>query len=185
MNPAMQKWLAAVAIGVVAAVLGLRLVDGSEVFNAPIPPAAEESDALRLALVAAMPLQPVTATATRDMLLSGAGHDDLALWLRNCQAKMPDGAPGCVMVVADLWTDLPGEEAMLVQRTGADQVSFAGLLLEQGVLLRRPVLAVGGMLPDFAQGSAVIAALQKTPPAMSAAPVNRLTIGDVGLMVAP
>ena len=185
MTKAMQKWLAATAIGVLVAVFGLRFVDLGDVFSAPIPAAAGESDTLRLALVAAMPLQPETATATRDMLLAAAGHDDLAAWLRNCQAKMPDGAPGCVMVVADLWTDLPGEEAMLVQRTGADQVSFAGLVLVVGLLQRRPVLAVGGILPDLVQGSAVIAALQKTPPAMSAAPVNRLNIGDVGLMVAP
>ncbi len=173
------RWLVLIAALAAGAVYLVQARDQST------PQATQNPDVLRAALVAVLPLQPVTATATRDMVLAAAKPADLAEWLRDCSAQMPDGAPGCVLVVADLWTDYPGEEAMLLRRVGADQVVIEGLLPDKGALQRRQVLAVGGIMPDLAQGSALIAALQKAPPAMSAAPVNRISVGDLGLMVAP
>lgn len=146
---------------------------------------APGAEALRRDLAAVMPLQPATATATRDMLLSAAYPVDLAKWLDLCKAPLPDGGPGCVMVVADLWTAFPGEEAMLGLQIGPDYVTFEGLMLDQGALQIRQVWGTNGELPDYQGGVALISDLQKAPPAVSPAPLNQISVGDVGLIVSP
>ena len=65
-------------------------------------------------LVALMPLQPPTATATRDFMLAGLDGYTVNDWAMACGRGLPDGKPGCLMVVADLWPREPGEEAIVL-----------------------------------------------------------------------
>lgn len=163
--------------------LAARLADPND---SRFPPTVGIDPApLRTALVAVMPLQPATATATRDMILGAAEPYDLQNWLTACQAKLPDGNPACVMIVADFLTDLPGEEAMLLTRMVGGYMVYDGLVLVDSVLQRRSILNSNGMLPDYAGGEALIAALQKTPPPLAPVRMNQISTANGGLMISP
>lgn len=152
----------------------------------PAPPAdAVEEAALRQSLAAAMPLQPPTATATRDLLLAGLGADEVLQWLDACRQPLPTGGPGCVMVVADLWPRIPGEEAIALLRDPSGWTRIDGLALRDGILYRPPVTAAGGILPDLAAGEAMIAAFQAAPPPVMPSALNQLGAGEAGLILLP
>lgn len=161
--------------------LAARLADpyGGPTFN------PEDAAPYRTDLLALMPLQPPGATATRDMLLNAANAEQLKLWLAACQMPLADGAPGCVMVVADLMTDRPGEEALLVARDPAGWMRYEGLLLEDGVLQIRGVASDAEALYAVPAGEELIALWQSAPPPLSPAPLNRLGLGDDFLMLQP
>lgn len=163
------------------AALAARLADPSGAPGQPV----EDAAPLRAELVAILPLQPAGATATRDFLLAAADAGQVRGWLTACQAPLPGGAPGCVMVVADLLTDKPGEEAMLVLRDPGGWMRFDGLFLEDGVLQTRGVISAAVALYDVTAGEALIADWQKNPPPLSPAPLNRLGLGDTTLMLQP
>jgi hypothetical protein len=141
--------------------------------------------ATRAALVALLPLQPPTATATRDMLLDALAPEDIAAWLDMCRTPLPKGGPGCVMVVADLWPSQPGEEALVALRAPGGWLRLDGMALQDGLLILRPVLAVNGLYPDLAQGEALIAAWQAEPPPLSPVPLNRVGGAGEGLFLQP
>lgn len=143
------------------------------------------ADDLRAALVAQMPLQPATATATRDQLLAGIGVDELAEWRAACTLPLAQGGPGCVMVIADLWPDVPGEEGLIVLRGEGGWVQLIGLADRDGFVIRPNVLALSGRLPDLTAGEALIARLQAAPPALSPAPLNQIEIGGDTVILSP
>jgi hypothetical protein len=158
--------------------LAARLADPS---GAPGVDAAP----LRASLAALVPLQPAGATATRDFLFAAADAGQLQGWLTACQAPLSGGSPGCVLVVADLLTDKPGEEALFVLRDPSGWMRFEGLFLEDGVLQTRGVISNAAALYDLPAGEALIALWQQSPPPLSPAPLNRLGLGDEALMLQP
>ena len=132
-----------------------------------------------------MPLQPAGATATRDMLLTAIPSVELEMWIEACRTPLPrTDRPGCVFVVADLWTDEPGEEAVVLLRDPSGYVRYEGLGLGPDGVQRRSVGAMDGVLPDQAEGEAAIAALQDAPPPLRPAPLNMLGV-DGGLILLP
>jgi Domain of unknown function (DUF4153) len=151
----------------------------------PTAPAAERQ--ARLAeLVALMPLQPTTATGTRDSLLSAIEDYDLTAWINACKRALPDGRAGCVMVVADLLPLMPGEEAMVILNQEADFVQVLGLfVLDDGSLAQRPALQPNGRYPGTDEARALLQAFQDAPPAVSPAMLNQLGTGDTGVLVLP
>jgi hypothetical protein len=148
------------------------------------PIMSDDAEALLADLRAILPLQPPGATATRDLLLPAIPAEEVRNWLAACRGSLPDGRPGCVMVVADLWTDMPGEEAIMLLREETGFVRYEGLGMIDGVVQRRSVWSLAGALPDLADGAAMIGALQMAPPTLSPAPLNRLGIGG-GLVLMP
>ncbi len=92
--------------------LAAKLAESDAAPDQPSPDAA----ALRATLTAGMPVQPGSATATRDAILGLADSSDLAYWADRCTDPLPQGGPGCVLVVADFLIGLPGEEALLILR---------------------------------------------------------------------
>ena len=163
------------------AALAARLADP---YGGPGLP-AEDAAPLRAELAVLLPLQPAGATATRDFLLAAADADRLRGWLTACQSRLPGGTPGCVMVVADLLTDRPGEEALLVRRDPGGWLQFEGLFLQDGVLQSRGVISQAAALYDLPAGEALIAAWQNDPPPLSPVPLNRLGLGDDAVMLQP
>ena len=163
------------------AALAARLADPYGGAGVPV----EDAAPLRAALVALLPLQPAGASATRDFLLAAADPGQLRGWLTACQALLPAGAPGCVLVVADLLTDKPGEEALFVLRDPTGWMRFEGLFLEDGVLQSRGVISDAAALYDLPAGEALIADWQKNPPPLSPAPLNRLGLATEALMLQP
>ncbi|WP_151718664.1 DUF4153 domain-containing protein [Gemmobacter serpentinus] len=80
-----------------------------------------DENAMRAGLAADLPLRPEGAIATRDSVLQMIGGPQLQDWQTACQTRMADGRPACVMVVADLWPDFPGDEVVLA---GLDTSGF-------------------------------------------------------------
>lgn len=149
------------------------------------PAMGEAAEALLAELREVMPLQPEGATATRDMLLAAIPAVEVQTWIDACTTPLPGGdRPGCVFVVADLWTDRPGEEAVVLLREPSGFVRYEGLGLGDGGVERRSVAPVSGLLPDRAAGEQLIAALQDAPPAVTPAPLNMLKAGG-GILLLP
>lgn len=146
---------------------------------------AERAEALLAELRAVMPVQPAGAAATRDMLLSGVPAMELESWRDACREPLPGTErPGCVFVVADLWRDAPGEEAVVLLHEMSGFVRYEGLGMQGGAVQRRSVAAMTGTLPDREAGVALIAALQDSPPPVVVAPLNLLGV-EGGILLLP
>jgi hypothetical protein len=158
---------------------------GKDDFAAPADDAATRA-ATTAALVAIMPVQPATATGTRDTLLGAADVYLLADWQNVCNQPLPDGAPGCLMVVADLLPTLPGEEAMLLLQRSPDYTEVLGLFLgDDGSLLTRSTMRADGRYPDGGEGAELMRAWREAPPPLTPALINQLGTGEAGLMILP
>ncbi|NJS39232.1 MAG: hypothetical protein HC783_09645 [Rhodobacteraceae bacterium] len=131
-----------------------------------------------------MPLQPASATGTRDTLLAAADGYLLADWQTVCDQSLADGAPGCLMIVADLLPTLPGEEAMLLLQRSPDYTEALGLFLdEDGDLLTRTALRADGRYPDSHEAAELMRAWRDAPPPLTPALINQLGTGEAGLMI--
>lgn len=136
-------------------------------------------------LAAVLPLQPATAIADRDRLLAGVQGYELVSWLSSCKTPLPDGKPGCVMVIADFMGFYPGNEAILVLRDAGDSTRYEALVQIGETVERRSVSALKGYLPYDETGAALIAQLQATPPILTPAPLNQISVGDRSLVIFP
>jgi len=148
----------------------------------PPMPDGEDPAPLRSALVAILPLQPATATATRDQFLAAADAYDLRSWLDLCNRTLPQGGPACVMVVADLLPAVPGEEVVLIlPDLAGGYVRYEGLSFRGGLLSRHSLwLTDGATLPQDAAAAALVRGLQAEPPALSPAPLNQISVPGGG-----
>jgi hypothetical protein len=103
-------------------------------------------------------------------------------WTRICTGQLPQGGPACVMVVADLMPNQPGEEAILILlEEDAGYARFEGLSLRDGYLQRHSLWATDGQpLPGPEAAATIIAGLQSATPPLSAAPVNQIGLPEGG-----
>lgn len=138
------------------------------------------------ALVEILPLQPPTATGTRDMLLTGVDDYQLRRWTEVCRRPLETGRPACVLVVADLLLAIPGEEAMLFLEHAPGATEVLGLYLDEtGLLAQRAVVRADmGHLPGET-ASELLRAAQEAPPPLTPALVNQLGTGEAGLLMLP
>ena len=149
-------------------------------------PGGQATVAAVAALVAVIPVQPPTATATRDTLLAGAPDYQLRDWREVCSRLAGDGGPACLMVVADLLPRFPGEEALLMLERDPDYTEIVGLYLNQdGTLISRAVLRADGLYPTSDEATALLRAWREATPPLSPAAINQLGTGDSGLIVLP
>ena len=145
-----------------------------------------DREALVAALVAAMPVQPATATGTRDMLLRAVDDYQLQDWTQVCQAGAETGVPHCLMVVADLLPNHPGEEAMLFLQRSHDYTEISGLYLDaNGDPVLRTASHPDGRYPDAAEAATLMRQYQEMPPPVTAVPLNQLGTGPAGLIFLP
>lgn len=174
-------------------ILALATARGDEVAEAVLKggPQAEStapSEDLRQELLAILPLQPATATAQRDALLAAADSYLLESWLADCRGALPVGdGPACVMVVADLWPESPGEEAALLHIMAGSPFLVADLLslTETGGLRIEPLRSVSGALPEDEAAARLIAEWQAAPPPLAPARVNQIGAGAGGFVALP
>ncbi len=169
------------------ATLAARLASG-DAAGAPATAPLADLAGLQKALAAVMPVQPDTPQAQdlRAKIFAQVAEYDLQRWQAACDAHLPAGGPGCVLVVADFLPLLPGDEAMLLARDPDGSMVTEGLALTDGVLSRHLITSYGGILPDFAQGALLIDGLQKGPSPVHAVPLNQLDVpGQPGLLFAP
>ncbi|HLQ19083.1 MAG TPA: hypothetical protein VK146_08890, partial [Tabrizicola sp.] len=148
------------------------------------------SDVLRSALIAElsalMPVQPSTATGTRDMVLQASEDYHLQDWLSVCKSRLENGRPGCVMVVADLLPLHPGEETMLFLQRGPDYVEITGLYLDDaGMLVWRTATQPDGTFLSSDKASRLLRQYQDVPAPLTAAELNQIGTGQDGLLFLP
>ena len=137
-------------------------------------------------LRAVLPVQPATATGTRDALFDAAAGYMLQDWLQVCGAGLAPGQPGCLLVIADLLPTMPGEEGMLFLKRSDDYVEIAGLYIgDDGQLRQRGTTRPDGRYFTTSEALALMQQYQKTPPPVTAAMLNQLGTGDAGLIVLP
>jgi Domain of unknown function (DUF4153) len=142
--------------------------------------------ALVAQVVAAMPVQPATATGTRDTLLAEVDDYLLQDWAQVCGQVLETGKPGCLMVVADLLPDRPGEEAMLFLQRGRDYTEVSGLYLDDaGVPVMRSASHPDGRYLEPAEAAMLLRQYQEAPPPVTAVPLNQIGTGEAGLIFLP
>lgn len=146
---------------------------------------APDLSAARAHLAAILPLQPEGATATRELILEGLSEMELSDWALSCETPLDSGVPGCVMVVADFWPDVAGDEAIVVRRMPGGWVHAEGFGLRYGVMDRHGVSSILGLSLDLAGGEDLIETLQKAPPVLAPVRMNQLGQGDDGLIILP
>lgn len=153
--------------------------------DAQEPGGAADLEVVMMEVKARLPLQPETATATRDIYLDQMEDYTLRNLLQSCRAELPGGGRGCVMVVADLLPDVPGEEAILAERSDSGYIGYSGFssLSEGAARTVRPTM--GGQLPQAAEGVALMRQWQAAPPALAPAPVFQLIGPQGGVMLLP
>lgn len=148
----------------------------------PLP----DSAAMAADLAAVLPVQPATATGTRDTLLPSVEAYQLQDWLQVCRAPTGDGQSPCLMVVADLMPAFPGEEALLLLDRSPDYVEIVGLYLDdQGFTRIRSAMHPDGRPIDAAEARQVLQSYRSAPPPLSQAFLNQLGQGADGLIVLP
>ena len=140
---------------------------------------------MRADLIAILPLQPASATADRDRLLDNVEGYELAGWLADCRVALPDGKPGCVMVVAEFNQSFAGNEAILVMRDAGLSMQYVALVQAEGGVEQRNVSTLKGYLPYDDAGAVIISQMQAAPPNITPAPLNQMTVGDHDLVIFP
>lgn len=137
-------------------------------------------------LAAVLPLQPATATGTRDVILGAAEDYQLQDWLKVCEVQVEAGQPGCLMVVADLLPLRPGEEAMLFLQRSHDYIEISGLYLDDsGVLVWRTATHPDGRYLTSEAAIELLRQYQSAPPPLTGAELNQLGSGESGLLFLP
>ena len=151
-------------------------------------PALAAVDAATLAadLAAVLPVQPKTATGTRDVLMGAAEAYLLQDWKGVCDQSLPEGRPGCLLVVADLLPTRPGEEGVLFLQRGADYTEITGLYLDDaGRVVTRPVSHADGRYVDSTEAAELMRQYLDTPPPVTAVQLNQLGTDAAGLLFLP
>lgn len=147
---------------------------------------AIDRPALAAELAAVLPVQPASATGMRDVILEAAEEYQLQDWLSACGSGPGGGAPGCLLVVADLLPLRPGEEAMLFLQRSADYTEIGGLYLDDGgKVLWRPAAHPDGRYITPAEAAALLRQYQEAPPPVTAAELNQLGTGQGALVLLP
>jgi hypothetical protein len=149
---------------------------------------ARPRGACRWILLAVLPLQPATATGTRDTLLRCGGRlpvAGLAAGLQSCLCPTVKPAVPYGRGRSSART-IPGEEAMLFLQRSTDYTEIAGLYLDdQGVAQYRSATRPDGRVIDADAAQRLMESYRETPPPVTAVQMNQLGTGSDGLMILP
>ncbi len=155
------------------------LLDGQVV--APDP---DRIDKLRADLKALLPVQPATATATRDALFDLASADQIQTWISLCQPMGAPPAVPCGLVVADFLTDSIGEEVLFLQKDAYGLLLSAYAFGPDG-LVSHSVTAGSLLGYVYSEPPAdLFAQMMSAPPTLMPAPMNMIDLGG-GVIVLP
>lgn len=149
-------------------------------------PQQAEPEALRVELQALVPIRPADAGAERDAILAQMEEWELQGWADSCRLRLPDGAPGCVLVLADFWPETPGREAIFLGATPSGWMRQEAIIPAEGGTYRR--VGAGGHQPLSAtpdQTARILGALQAGDPVLEPEPRFRLRTPAGGLSIEP
>ncbi len=147
--------------------------------------AAPDLQALRAEVVAALPLQPASASAAQAALLQGIGDYDLAEVKAACARKTGDVAKSCVMIVADFLTAVQGDEGLVAIIGEAGDLRLYGLTQDASRGNWASTSLIGTDYPSGEGAIAAIRAWQTAPPQLTPAPIMQLPLGAGGLILGP
>ena len=145
-----------------------------------------EREALVERLKGAIPVQPASATGTRDSLFLAASEYQLLDWLAVCELASDEGGAACLMVVGDLMPLVPGEEALIFLDHSGDYIQITGLFIDAaGTLQSRNVGHPDGSPIATSEAAALLRQYRTAPPPVTPALLNQMGAGETGLLILP
>lgn len=118
-----------------------------------------------------------------DWVLEGVPQWEADSWQEACARPDAAGRPGCVLVVGDLLTSAPGEEALLFLNGGGDSVIRQGFVSSRGASYRASAIF---MAPAVEPGAAALfAALHAADVRIGPSSAMALHIGAAEVMLQP
>ena len=147
-------------------------------------PSREE---LLAAVEAVLPVSPASATGGRTSWLMQLPEEELDRILSACETLLESGRRGCVMVIADLLPDEPGEEAVLLLSLSGGWVEARGLATDEegGLRWLNPYSPVPGRSYDQDWLRNRLEAWQDVPPPVTASRFNQVGTGEEALVFLP
>ncbi len=174
-----------------AALAALRRIAGqpgqealaARLAGAADPGPAQEAADLAAEIARLTAVRPPEAAGFRDAIVARLSGPERRIWRDGCLVRLPDGRPGCVMLVADFLPEQPGDEALLLTLTRRGGLDPRGYALPDG---RLETLAVRGLGADLAgDPAALVAAVLDQVPEVTPAPLNRLRLGGGSVVLLP
>ncbi|MEA5161196.1 DUF4153 domain-containing protein [Cereibacter johrii] len=148
-----------------------------------VPGRMRASEDLAVELATLMAVRPPGKEAMREAVVARLAPAERRVWRDGCRIALPDGRPGCVMIVGDFLTERPGEEALVLLLRPRGGLSQQGFGLSEG---RLDMLSVQDLTPATAEApEAVIAGQLDAGPDLGPAPVNRLRAGGSAFVLMP
>lgn len=149
-------------------------------------PQQAEPEMVRAALRAVMPVQPANATQERDAILAQMTEWEMQGWADSCALRLPGGAPGCVLVLADFWPEAPGLEALFLGATPSGWMRQEAMVpAADGGYRRTGVVAAPMPAPAPDQAARIIGSLQADAPVLDPEPRFQLRTPAGGLSIQP
>lgn len=138
------------------------------------------------ALKKLLPVQPPSAEAERDLLIESLPEYQLTALRQACSAPLPNGGPGCVMVLADFWPEAPGAEAVILAYPPGGPLRLDGYRRDgafgwvyQAAALTPPL----GLSPGA--GAALVAQLQSGLPGLTPMALQQLPLDNHAIFILP
>lgn len=147
-----------------------------------VPGRERAAEDLSVEIANLMEVRPSGKEEMREAIVARLAPAERRLWRDACRQSLPDGRPGCVMVVGDFLAEQPGDEALvlMLRRGGLDMAAFS---LRDGLLEALSVHSIGR--GDWGEAAELIAAQLDGAPDIAPAPVNRLRLGDTSVILVP
>ncbi len=139
------------------------------------PSEEEERQALIAGIVRLCRSSPPARTGTRDSYLLLMQTYELRKLAEACRRSLPGGGAGCLMVVADLLPEYPGEEVIL-GLTMDGWAAMDGLMMRDNAILRQGMRRVDGTYLETDDILRLMEDWQVAPPPV--APVRFEPIGN-------
>lgn len=136
---------------------------------------------------------PAARAADAEAVLAALDPFETAQFAETCADPGTDGKAVCMLVFSDFRPDLPGDEALFLAYWPGRSGSLVGLVRDADAW-RTSKVHLSGPEPDKdhphapsigTDVAAVIAALRQGLPAPEPVPLNRLQLGEWGLMLLP
>lgn len=149
-------------------------------------PLPEDPATLRAALLAAIPVRPNDAAGEAGALLDRLELWELRAWHADCLTPRPDGAPACVLLLADLRSDLPGREFVSLRHLVGGSTAVEGYAIGPEGHTAVTVDIAGGIWPDAAMlDKAIAGVLKADAPTTRPITLNMLEMDGLKMSLRP
>ncbi|MGP3697502.1 DUF4153 domain-containing protein [Rhodobacter sp. NSM] len=148
-----------------------------------VPGRPRATDDLAVELAGLMAVRPEGEAEMREAIVARLAPAERRVWRDSCRLELPDGRPGCVMMVGDFLTEREGKEALVLMMGPRGELNRLGFGLSGG---RLHVLAVQDLGTGGAETpEALLTGLLDDPPQFAPAPANSLRAGGSAFLLLP